>query len=147
MINYFKAAERVLYTRKDLDRALDNLERRKLRIIKSMAPKGYPSVDTTQPYTSSSKCNDALAECLELSEISREIANTKQIVEEIDEILRQMDQTEAELLREWYILGNTKEEIMAKVNYSSTSTIYELRNKAVSRFAVLYFGAGAISSI
>lgn len=147
MINYFKAAERVLYTRKDLDRALDNLERRKVRIIKSSAPCDYPSIDTSQPYTSSSKCNDALADCLELAEINREIENTKQIIGEIDAVLKQMDPVESDLLREWYILGSSKEEISAKINYSSISTIYELRNKAVSRFAVLYFGAGAISSI
>ena len=40
--------------------------------------------------------------------------------------------------------GKAKEEnLTAQVNYASRTSIYDLRNKAVAGFAVLYFGADA----
>ena len=39
------------------------------------------------------------------------------------------------------------DEITEAVCYSSTSSLYDLRNKALVRFALLYFGAGAMPSM
>ena len=61
-------------------------------------------------------------------------------------MLAHLEQTDADLLRAWYIEHKSKEEIAERINYSSSSTIYDLRNKAVAAFAVLYFGAGALAS-
>ena len=41
----------------------------------------------------------------------------------------------------------SKDEITEAVCYSSTSSLYDLRNKALVRFALLYFGAGAMPSM
>lgn len=147
MINYFDAAEKTLRSRGTLEIALGNLERRKERIIRQSGPGGYPSIDYSKNYTSTKDVNDALSECLELSEVMREIVATKEAIEEIDNILSQMEPEDAELLRLWYVEKKSKEDIADAINYSSATTIYDLRNKAVSRFALLYFGASALSSI
>lgn len=145
-INYFKAAERVLSNRGTLERALANLERRRERVIQQAAPRGISSTDYSRPYVSGGGANDALADCIELAEINREIALTRETMEEIDKVLAELDKADADLLRAWYIEGKTKEEIAASLAYSSKTSVYDLRNKAVAAFAILYFGAGAMAS-
>lgn len=146
MINYFKAAERTLSERGNLEKALANLERRRDRVIQRAAPRELSATDYSKPYVSGGGANDALTDCLEVVEINREITTTRETIEEIDRVLDQLDPADADILRAWYIEHLTKEQIAERVNYSSPSTLYDLRNKAVAAFAVLYFGAGAMSS-
>lgn len=143
MINYFDAAENTLRSRSMLEKALKNLMRRQERIMSHNAPSGYPPLDTSKPYTSTKSVNDALTDCIEIAEVAREINRTKDKIDEIDSVLQQLDPQDAELLRLWYIERKSKEEIAEQVNYSSRTSIYDLRNKAVAGFAVLYFGADA----
>lgn len=143
MINYFDAAENTLRSRSMLEKALKNLMRRQERIMRHNAPSGYPSLDTSKPYTSTKSVNDALTDCIEIAEVAREINHTKDKIDEIDSVLQQLDPQDAELLRLWYIERKSKEEIAEQANYASRTSIYDLRNKAVAGFAVLYFGADA----
>ena len=138
MINYFEAAEKTLRARGLLETALGNLERKKERILRYGAPSEYPSADMSKPYTGAKSVNDALADCLELAEVMRE---------EIDDVLAQMDEADARILRLWYIERKSKEEIAEAVCYASPTSIYDQRNKALVRFALLYFGAGAMPSM
>lgn len=143
MINYFDAAEKTLQSRATLDTALKNLERRQERIMRHHAPSGYPSPDLAKQYTSAKNVNDALTDCVELAVVVREIRRTQEKIEEIDGVLRQLDPQDAELLRLWYIERRSKDDIAAQINYASRTSIYDLRNKAVACFALLYFGADA----
>lgn len=147
MINYFKAAERTLSERGNFERALANLERRRGRIIQRAGPQGIQTTDYARPYVSGGGANDALADCLELAEINREITTTRETIAEIDHVLEQLEPSDAALLRAWYVEHRTKEEIAEELNYSSTTTVYDLRNKAVSAFAILYYGAGSLASV
>lgn len=147
MINYFDAAENTLRARGMLETALGNLERKKERILRYGAPSEYPSADMSKPYTSSKAVNDTLAECVELAEVVREITMTREKIEEIDRVLGQLDGDDARILRLWYIERKSKEEITESVSYSSRTSVYDLRNKAVANFALLYFGAGAGANI
>lgn len=147
MINYFEAAEKTLRARGLLETALGNLERKKERILRYGAPSEYPSADMSKPYTGAKSVNDALADCLELAEVMREIQVTRDKAEEIDDVLAQMDEDDARILRLWYIERKSKEEIAEAVCYASPTSIYDQRNKALVRFALLYFGAGAMPSM
>lgn len=147
MINYFAEAEKTLRARGYLETALENLTRRRERIIAESAPSGYPAPDFSKPYASTSAVNDALSACLELAEVEREVALTKRTISEVDTVLAQLEAEDARLLRLWYVERKSKDEITAEVCYSSSSTIYDLRNKAVAQFALLYFGAGSLTSI
>lgn len=84
MINYFDAAEKTLRSRGVLETALENLERRRARIIAQSGPAGYPSPDFSKPYASVGAVNDALSACLELAEVAREIQRTEEAIAEID---------------------------------------------------------------
>lgn len=147
MINYFDAAEKTLRSRGVLETALENLERRRERIIEQSGPAGYPSPDFSKPYASVDAVNDALSACLELSEVTREIQRTEETIGEIDRVIGQLEPEERDIIRLWYIERKSKEEIAGAVSYASMTSVYDVRNRAVARFALLYFGAGAISSV
>ena len=142
MINYFKAAERLLAQRGNLEQALENLGRR--RELASTQAKAERDNIKPRPYASSGGITSAR---LELAEINREIVATRSTIAEIDRVLAQLDDADAELLRAWYIEHKSKEQIADELSYSSKTSIYDLRNKAVAAFAVLYYGAGALASI
>lgn len=147
MINYFETAEKTLRARGLLEVALGNLERKKERILRYGAPSEYPSADMSKPYTGAKTVNDALEDCLELTEVMREIQVTRDKVEEIDAVLAQMEESDARILRLWYIERKSKDKIAEAVCYASHTSIYDQRNKALVRFALLYFGAGAMPSM
>lgn len=146
MINYFKSAERTLSERANLEKALANLERRKDRLLRKGTPSDNVLTDYARPYVSGGGANAALSDMLDLAEITKEIALTRETIEEIDAVLGQLEPTDADLLRAWYIEHKSKEEIAEELAYSSKTSVYDLRNKAVSAFAVLFFGAGALAS-
>lgn len=147
MINYFTEAEKTLRARGYLDAALANLERRKDRIISRGGPSEYPAPDFSKPYASTSSINDALSDCLELAEVMREIKETEEERDEIDRVLEQLADDDREIVTLWYIERKSKDEIAAAVNYASATSVYDLRNKAVAQFALLFFGAGALGSM
>lgn len=147
MINYFTEAEKTLRARGYLDAALANLERRKDRIIRRGGPSEYTAPDFSKPYASTSSINDALSDCLELAEVMREIKETEEERDEIDRVLKQLADDDREIVTLWYIERKSKEEIAEAVNYASATSVYDLRNKAVAQFALLFFGAGALGSM
>ena len=147
MINYFEAEEKRLRALGLLEVALGILERKKERILRYGAPSEFPSAVMSKPYTGAKTVNDALADCLELTEVMREIQVTRDKVEEIDAVLAQMEEGDARILRLWYIERKSKDKIAEAVWYASPTSIFVQRNKALVRFALLYFGAGAMPSM
>lgn len=146
-MNYFKAAEQVLFSVQTLERALVNLQRREQRLIESGAPREPGAIDYSKPFTGSHFVSDTLNELLELSEVTRNIAETRAAIAEIYGIIEQMKDEHKKLVRLWYIEHKSKELVMEEMYIESLSTVYDLRNKAVAEFALLYYGASALRSI
>lgn len=109
MINYFKAAERLLAQRGNLEQALENLGRR--RELASTQAKAERDNIKPRPYASSGGINAHTSARLELAEINREIVATRSTIAEIDRVLAQLDDADAELLRAWYIEHKSKGEL------------------------------------
>lgn len=146
-MNYFKAAEQVLSSVSALKKALENLETRKARLIASGAPREPGAIDYTKPFTNSHYVSDTLNELLELSECTQNIANTKNELDYIGGIIEQLSDDYKQIITMWYIEGKTKEHIAQAMYIESPTTVYNLRNKAVAEFALLYYGAAALNSI
>ena len=104
MINYFDAAENTLRSRSMLEKALKNLMRRQERIMRHNAPSGYPSLDTSKPYTSTKSVNDALTDCIEIAEVAREINRTKEKIDE--EYPRIIEDLKYQLIKENLVKEN-----------------------------------------
>lgn len=78
-MNYFKAAEQILSSLPDLERAVENLQQRENRIVSRGAPKTPAAIDYTKPFTDAKSVNDALTEMLELTEVRRHIKKPNRI--------------------------------------------------------------------
>ena len=146
-MNYFKAAEQVLSSVPILERALNNLERRKERIMITNKPAEVGAIDPSKAYVNSSRGGDTLSELLELSECMANIAKTSAKLSEIRTILEQLPEDKARVLQAWYIEHLSKEKIADMMGYESITSVYNIRNMAVAEFALSYFGAGALDSI
>ena len=146
-MNYFKAAEQVLSSVPDLERSLENLERRKERLLSEGSPRGIAELDFDKPFVDTRYINKTLTEALSLSECARCIDKTRSDLKEIRAIIEQLPDELRRLVYLWYIEKKPKEEIMQSMEIYSNSTIYAKRNKAVAAFALLYYGSPALGSI
>lgn len=146
-MNYFKAAEQVLSSVPILERALDNLEKRKVRIMMTNKPAEVGAIDRSKSYVNSGQVRDTLSEMLELSECVENIAKTSAKLSEIRKVLEQLPEDKARILQAWYIDRMSKEKIADMMGYESITSVYNIRNMAVAEFALSYFGAGALDSI
>lgn len=146
-MNYFKAAEQVLSSVQTLKRAIENLEQRENRLIESGAPRELGAIDYSKPFADLHFANDTLNDLLELSECSKNKAETARKIEEINRVVEQLPDEYKTLVRLWYFEKHSKEVVMEQMHIESLSTVYNLRNKAVAEFALLYYGASALSSI
>lgn len=146
-MNYFKAAEQVLASVPVLEKAKENLKRREARLIESGAPRELGAIDYSKPFTDSHYVSDTLSELLELSECSKNIAYSQETLDYIYGIVEQLQDEYKKLVRLWYFEKKPKEAVMEDMSIDSLSTVYNLRNKAVAEFALLYYGASALASI
>lgn len=145
-MNYFKEAEHVLSSRKNLDRSLLNLYRRKERLIDSGAPQGLTGLDPAKPYVTGGTVNDTMTDCLDLVEISKDIKVTEAKIKEVDDVIGQLGDENKRILKLWYIDLKNKDEMCGILHYESRSTLYDKRNRAIGEFAVLYYGAAALDA-
>lgn len=146
-MNYFKEAEEVLYNRKKLGQALENLNHRRNRLMHSGAPHEIGGMDFESPNVGGGIVNNTMQDCLDLIETNREITRTEEKIREVDDVLHQLPDEDCKLLMMWYVDGLPKEQIGAELHYSSRHTVYDHKNHAVAQFAVLYFGAPALNSV
>lgn len=146
-MDYFAEAERVLKSYAGLKRALPNLLRRKQRIEDMGKPRDIPAISTDSGYISHTSFNDTMADLVALNFVCKDIAKTKQLIQEIETAVLQMSESKKQLITLWYFENRTKEDICEIIGKYSTSTVYEMRNRAVAEFALFYFGAGAIDLI
>ena len=146
-MNYFKAAEQVLGSIPTLKRALENLQKREQRLIEQGKPREPGAVDYNKPFTNSHYVNDTLNEFLELSECSKNIAETQRKIVELENVIDQLNEEYKKVVVLWYVEKRSKEAIMEELYVESLTTVYNLRNRAVAEFALLYYGASALPSI
>lgn len=146
-MNYFKAAEQVLGSIPTLKKALENLQKREQRLIEQGKPREPGAIDYNKPFTDSHYVSDTLNELLELSECSKNIAETQRKLAEVENIIDQLNEEYKKVVVLWYVEKRSKEAIMEELYVESLTTVYNLRNRAVAEFALLYYGASALPSI
>ena len=144
-MNYFREAENILSNRGNLDRALENLKKQQQRLVDSGAPNGIKSIDPSAEYVSGGRVNDTMEDFLDLLRVRRDISITEAKIKEIDDTLAQLEHEEREVLENWYIKQMTGDEICAAMHIGSrTNKLYDMRNRSLRTFAVLYFGGSAL---
>jgi len=144
-MNCFKEAEYVLYNYPKLRTALNNLKTRKSQLIHISAPSDKTSAGITPIGTNSVNVNNTYKDLTELAQTVANISITENKVNEIETLLNELSDEERTIIQLWYFQQMEKENILEHLNISSLDCLYKKRKMAVNDFAVLYFGAIALS--
>lgn len=142
-IDYFKAAEREISSLPLLKKSLPILQSRLERLIASGAPREPAGIDLSKPYVDSNTVNDTLGELCAIAETQAEIRATKDKIQEIEEILEAIPEEQRTVLKLFYIDKLTAEKIAKRIFVESEKTVYNIRNKGIANYSVLYYGAMA----
>lgn len=150
-MDYIREAEKVLWHYKDLEKSLSWQNRQINRLFRIRAPLEISAInyDGMPKGRNNDETMNVLCELGMYSEMSN---NTKKKIDEIDEILKGLSDDEGcqyyeEVLRLWYIDGMHKDDIAEHLNFSSRTSIYQIRNEAIRKFAVRLFGSDALKAI
>ena len=84
-----------------------------------------------------------------LKTLSENRERTVAELSKIDQVLKEISQEEGcehygQVLKEWYVCRTPKDEIAKAVGYSSKQSIYDIKNRAIRKFAVRHFGLEAL---
>lgn len=135
MIDYFKEAEKLLTELPMLKVAIQNLQDRKTSLA---------GIVSDPPPRTSKKNRAAFNKSeemwLDYQQISKQIEYTRLIIGHIERVLQQLESEERVILLFWYIDHLPKEQILEELHYESLTTLYNIKNKAVRQFAMLYYG-------
>lgn len=150
-MDFIHEAEKKLWHYKDMKRSLEWQEKE----ISKLKWEGYPSGCSAILYDGMPKGgnkDEAVNIAFKIKMYMDMVESTEAELKEIDKVLEEISQDKGcerygEILRLWYIEGLPKEKIMEQIDLNSLSYIYELRDKAIRKFAVSIFGFEALKAI
>lgn len=142
-LDYFKAAERDISSLPLLKKSIDIMKKRQERLIQKGAPREPAGIDFEKPYSDSKSVNDTLGELLAIAELRNEIRDTQEEIAEIEAVLAEIPNDLKTVIELFYMRSMSAEKIAEKIYVESEKTVYNLRNKGVAMFAVIYYGAAA----
>ena len=153
-MNYIKESEEILKNHRKLNTSLNNLYHRRDKIVKSGFPRELMGNSYEKPNIQHTAYSDStINEVCEIMEINAQIEETKEEMQLVNDILEQIkveDEVLEKFIRLKYITDykRSMREIASKLNYSENSnhTIYDIRNRALKEFAILYFGVRGIKT-
>ena len=153
-MNYIKESEEILKNHRKLNTSLNNLYHRRDKIVKSGFPRELMGSSYDKPAIQHMAYSEStINEVCEIMEINAQIKETEEEMQLVNNILEQIEKEDKilwQFIRLKYITDYKKSmrEIAKRLNYSENSnhTIYDIRNKALKEFAILYFGVRGIKN-
>lgn len=153
-MDYVREAEKVLYHYRDLKFALQNLEHQIEKLIFQSAPADAKGANIEITGVKYGYHDDAINTLFKLKVLTENQEKTAAEIKKIDELLDELEKDSdceyySQVLRLWYIEKTPKEEIAGLIGYSPNSrqSIYNIKDQAIRKFAIMYFGIGALKAI
>lgn len=153
-MNFIKEAENILKYYKDLNRSVDHMGHEIAKLISHNAPTlpSAVSLDLTGVHGSGHEDDNTYNVLYKIQLLSESREKTRSEMELVNIILQEICQEPGceeykNLLIHWYVNRTPKEEIAEIFGYSSKQSAYNLRDQAIKKFAVRYFGIDAMKAI
>lgn len=153
-MNYIKEAENVLWYYNDLYRSVENMNREIAKIVSRQGPSALNAIqlDITGIHGSGDADDNTYNLLFKLKTLSENREKTMTELSKIQKALDDISQDEGcelygRVLEEWYIHRTPKDEIAKIVGYSSRQSIYDIKNRAIRKFAVRHFGIEVLKII
>lgn len=135
MIDYFKEAEKILTELPMLKASVENLQKRKTSLSGIAAE---PPLRTGKTHRAELTKSEEI--WLDYRQTEKQIGYTRIVIDHVEQTLQQLDAEERIVLIFWYVDHAPKEKILAELHYESLTSLYNIKNRAVRRFALLYYG-------
>ncbi len=150
-MDYIREAEKKLWHYRDMKRSLEWQEREISKLKWAGAPMGITAMNL-DGMPKGNKADEMINIAFELKAYLEMKAATEEEVSIIDNILDEISKDKGcerygEILRLWYIDGLKKEKVLEIMNYGSLTSIYDLKNEAIRKFAVNIYGSTALKAI
>jgi hypothetical protein len=148
-LDYIKEAEKRLLHYRDLEKSLKQLKRDiSERILKS-GPSELSAVSLDFTGISSGKVDDTCNMIYEINQLKECYFTTEKEVSKMDRLLADISKDPGceqygTLLKLWYVDKVGKEKIKDEMGYSSLQSVYDMKNKAIRKFAIRLFGINAL---
>ena len=151
-MNYIKEAENRLWYYRDLQGSTIEMQRQINRIVGRSGPQALTAIHLDDTGVKSGRHDETINTLFEIQRLQAAIERTQEEFGEINQLLDGISQEQGcelygMVLQKWYIERQTKEAIARDINYSSIQTVYDIKNKAIRKFAVRLFGIEALAAI
>lgn len=135
MIDYFKESEKLLTELPMLKASVENLQKRKISLSGIAAE---PPQRLNKTHRAELTKSEEI--WLDYRQTEKQIGYTRIIIEHIEQTLQQLEAEERTVLTFWYVDHVSKEKMLQELHYESLTTLYNIKNRAVRRFTLLYYG-------
>lgn len=152
-MNYIREAENYLYHYADMKKSLDRLEKQISELVAKAGPQDIKAMVFEETgIHQHSQHDDAINILYKLQTLIENRKRTEEKLKEIDELLDAISQDEGSefygtVLRKWYIEQVPKENIADEIGYSSRTSIYTIRARAIRKLAIQLFGIGMVEDL
>lgn len=151
-MNYIREAETVLWHYNDLYKSLTNLDRQISKLVRRSGPSELNAISIEPTGVHGSRNDNTYNLLFELKTLTE---SREQTVKELSVVNELLDNISAEqncelygqVLRKWYIEKIPKDDIAHEIGYATKRSVYDIKNKAIKKFAVQLFGIEAMKAI
>ncbi|VBB08419.1 Hypothetical protein LUCI_3691 [Lucifera butyrica] len=148
-MNFIKEAENILLHYNDLHRSLTNIEKQITQLVTISRPKELSAITLEVTGIPAKRVDETLNILYTLQTLQECKERTIGEFAKINKVLEDMGKEKGcelygKVLRSWYIDKLAKEDIAEMIGYSTKRSVYDLRDKAIRKFAVMMFGIKAL---
>ncbi len=148
-MDYIREAENILWYYNNIYNSLQNIEKQITRLKYQNAPREISATNYDQPRVSGGGRDSTENIMYQIQVLTNCRDESLLKLDEADKALQEISQEPGcenygVLLRLFYIEKLPKDVIAARVGYSQRKDVYRLRDRAIRKFAVNYFGIRAI---
>ena len=151
-MNCIREAENYLRYYRELHQSIEHADYMISKLVNQTAPKGMSAVSMDVTGIRASKPCNTLNQMYQL-QMWREIKDRTMVeIEKVDTILESISREHGcdaykAVLFKWYVEKKAKETIAEEIGYSHRQSVYEIKNKAIKKFAVALFGIVALAAM
>lgn len=150
-MDYIREVEKYLRDYRDLKRSVVNMSREIARLQYRTAPP--EDVGAAKPDPTGVRADDVsntYNDLFKLQMLVSALAETKDALQKIDEILEEMGSEslygrDQRILELWYVERKKKEDVCEELRFS-VSQLYDIKGKAIRKFAINFWGLPALKS-
>lgn len=146
-MDYIKEAENYLRHYKELKSSIKHAEHEIAKLKWKSRPGEVSAVSNDITGVTADHPGNTLNEMYQLQKWQDVRDESNREIQHVENLLAGMEEKERKVLEMWYVQRMDKYDIAAEFGYNSKQPVYNTRNIAIKKFAVILFGINALKAI